>query len=106
MKELHPRRRKVLEEAVQELASLHAEWKDALEHHRVRVEAQFRELRRRVAPPAQGRQKSGLPDAKQAGQMAERLSRVRVKPAKGRGKDLRRVEDLLGNLLDHLPEQD
>jgi hypothetical protein len=106
VKELHPHRRKALEDATKEIASLHAEWKATLEHHRVRVEAQFRELRGRIAPPAKGRTKKGMPDAKHAEGVAERLGKVRLKPAKGRAKDLRHVEELVGDVLDHLPEQD
>jgi hypothetical protein len=98
-------RKKALEVAARELAGLHADWRGAMSHHELRVEAQFKELARRIKPKASGKALAGVPSAKQARDILDLLDKARTKPEKGRAKDLRRVEHALQRALDRLPPQ-
>ena len=100
-----PKRRKALAEATSEVDSLEADWRDAVQHHVLRLEAQFRELRRRLKAKPKGRQPKGLPSAKDAEHIRATVAQVRVKADKGRAKDLRHVEDALRGALDKLPSE-
>jgi hypothetical protein len=106
MSRMTPKRREQLERAAREVQALRDAWRGAIEHHQVRVEAQFRELAGRLRPPAKGRAKKGLPSAKLAEKLHETLAKARLKPVKGRAKDLRRVETLVQDALDALPQDD
>ena len=105
MSRMTPKRRELLEAARRDALALHHEWRDAMAHHQVRVEAQFRELASRLRPRARGRQPKGLPSAKLAKDLHERLSAAHIKPGKGRAKDLRRVERILQAALRDLPAE-
>lgn len=100
-----PARRKALAEAARECEALRKDWKDAAQQHSLRVEAQFKELQRRLRAKASGRQPKGLPSAKAAEHIRSLVAQVRVKPDKGRAKDLRHVEDAVRRALDHLPSE-
>jgi hypothetical protein len=101
-----PRRRKLLSAATREARALHEEWVQSLAHHQVRVEAQFKELLSRLKARPKGRQPKGLPSMKQAEALHDLLAKARLKPGKGRAKDLRRVEQLVQDALDRLPQQE
>ena len=98
-----PKRRALLADALQEVQALRAEWQSSIEHHRLRLEARFKELERRLRTRPKGRQPVGLPSAKDAEALHELLVNVRVKAKKGRARDLRRVEDAVHEALDLLP---
>jgi len=98
------RRRELLEVARRDAMALRDEWRDALAHHQMRVEAKFRELTGRLKP-GKARAK-GLPSAHEAKALHQALGQARMKPGKGRAKDLRRVERLLDEALALLPPQE
>ena len=100
-----PKRRGALREALAETDALRKDWKESVQHHQLRVDAQFAELRRRLRAKAQGRQPAGLPSAKDAEHIRALVGRVRVKTAKGRAKDLRHVEEALRQALDKMPSE-
>jgi len=91
-----------LVDARRELAGLEADWRESLSHYTLRLDAQFKELSRRLESP--GRAKKGTPSAREAESVYDALAHARVKPGKGRAKDLRRVEAALAKALDSLPE--
>ncbi len=101
-----PERRKALDAAARELGAMKADWRNVLSHHELRIDAQFKELGRRFKQ-AKGKAATGaaLPSAKEAKEILEVLDKARLKPGKGRAKDLRRVEDALQRALDRLPPQ-
>lgn len=101
-----PRRRKLLASAARDAQALHAEWKESVRQHQVRLEAQFKELARRLKVRPSGKQPPGLPTAKQAETLEDMLGKARLKPGKGRAKDLRRVEQLMQDMLARLPDAD
>lgn len=102
---LTPKRKAALLTAQTEADALRKDWKDAVQQHQLRVDAQFAELRRRLRVHAGGRQPKGLPSAKEAEHIRALVASVRVKPGKGRAKDLRRVEDALRQAIDRLPSE-
>ena len=102
---LAPKRRIALRDAAAEAEALRKDWRDALQHHTMRVDAQFNELRRRLRAKVTGKQAKGLPSAKEAEHIRALVARVRVKTDKGRAKDLRRVEEALREAIDRLPSE-
>lgn len=114
--------RAAIASAIRELDALHREWEEGLSHYHLRLKGQFKELRRRLEPnaaakrakgpniaPAARRQKHApppvlpdLPSGKEAREILEDLDKARLKPAKGRSKDLRRVEDALDRAIGRL----
>ncbi len=98
-------RRAAIANAAREVDALRADWKDGLAHYELRVQGQFKELARRMKLRAKGRQPAGLPSAKQAQDILDLLDKARIKPGKGRSKDLRRVEEALERALERLPPQ-
>jgi hypothetical protein len=102
---LTPKRRQSLRDALREADALRKDWKESVQHHLLRIDAQFEELHRRLRPPAKGRRPQGLPSAKDAEHIRALVARVRVKADKGRAKDLRHVEEALRQALDRLPSE-
>jgi hypothetical protein len=102
---LTPKRRRVLAEALQGSEALRRDWRDATQHHALRIEAQFKELQKRLRAPSKGRQTKGLPSARDAEHIRTLMARVRIKADKGRAKDLRHVEEALRQALDRLPSE-
>lgn len=100
-----PKRRAALRDAGAEAEALRKDWKEAMQHHALRVDAQFAELRRRLRAKPKGKQPKGLPSAKDAEHIRALVARVRIKAGKGRAKDLRRVEEALRQALDNLPSE-
>jgi hypothetical protein len=103
-----PKRRAALAAAAREAEALRKDWKDALQHHSLRIEAQFRELQRRMRSTWKGRPPKGLqgvPSVKDAEHLRTLLAGVRVKAGKGRAKDLRRIEKALALALERLPSE-
>lgn len=100
-----PKRRAALQDAIAEADALRKDWKEALQHHQLRVDAQFDELRRRLRAKPKGKQPKGLPSAKDAEHIRSLVAHVRVKSGKGRAKDLRRVEEALRQAIDRLPSE-
>lgn len=100
-----PKRRAALRDALVEADALRKDWKDTLQHHQLRVDAQFTELRRRLKARPKGKQPKGLPAAKDAENIRALVAHVHIKTDKGRAKDLRRVEDALRSALDRLPSE-
>jgi hypothetical protein len=104
MSRMTAHRREMLEAAHRDVLALRDDWRQAMQHHQVRVEAQFRELASRLKAPAQGKSTKGVPSAKDAKALHEHLAKHRLKPVKGRAKDLRRAEKLVQDALDGLPQ--
>ncbi|MHB8632705.1 MAG: hypothetical protein ACYDBQ_01880 [Thermoplasmatota archaeon] len=100
-----PARRRLIAAAARDVAALHAEWREAKGQYEIRMEAQFREAKRRLHLPA-GRLPRGTPSAQDAEAILDLVAPVRVKPRKGRAKDLRAVERLLAGILERLPPQE
>lgn len=100
-----PKRRKALVSALRETEALRKDWKDATQHHVLRIEAQFKELQRRLRTRPKGKQPKGLPSARDAEHIRSLAAQVRVKADKGRAKDLKHVEDALRRILDKLPSE-
>lgn len=75
-------------------AGLHESWRESLEAYRLRVEAQFRELKHAV----QGKKPLGA----KATASAKSALKTNVKPRKGRAKDLKRVEEAVAKALGHV----
>lgn len=100
-----PKRRKALADALREAETLRRDWRDAVQQHGLRLEAQFKELQRRLRARAKGAQPKGLPSAKDAEHIRGLVAQVRVKADKGRAKDLKRVEDALRRAIDKLPSE-
>ena len=98
-------RKEALAEAAREAQALRADWREALQHHELRVTAQFQELARRLRVRAKGPPSKGLPSTKDAQHIRSLLASVRVKSGKGRAKDLRHVERALAHALDRLPSE-
>jgi len=94
-----------LTDARRELASLEADWRESLSHYTLRLDAQFKELARRLSVP-DGRATKGTPSAREAAAVHDALAHARVKPGKGRAKDLRRVEAAVAKALGELPALD
>ncbi|MEA3190685.1 MAG: hypothetical protein QOD77_1267 [Thermoplasmata archaeon] len=87
-------------ELAAELATLHRDWKEARDQHRLRVEARFQETLAALRAPGPKGKPRQLPDADK---VRKALRAVRLKPEKGRAKDLRRIEALLDELADLVP---
>lgn len=99
-------RGKALDAAARELGAMRTDWRDALSHYELRIDAQFKELNRRFKPTKGNAVKgAAIPSAKEAQEILEVLGKARLKPGKGRAKDLRRVEEALQRALDRLPPQ-
>lgn len=102
---LTPKRKAALRDALAEAEALRKDWMDTVQHHQLRVDAQFSELRRRLRVKAKGRQPKGLPSANDAEHIRALVARVRIKAGKGRAKDLRRVEEAMRQAIDKLPSE-
>lgn len=96
------RRRRAADELARDLLALHAEWRGALGSHRLRIDGQFQEALAILRSPAR-RGAVPLPKTKDAPALRNVIRGARLKPKKGRAKDLRRVEEALAELLERLP---
>jgi hypothetical protein len=85
-----------------ELDALHAAWHDALAAHRLKGEARFLEVRRAIRGEKGAAFKVG--SGKEAKRLAAALKRLKLKPKKGRARDLRKVDHLLSDLLGHVDD--
>ena len=106
MSRMTPKRREMLAAAARDAQALRVDWRESVAHHQMRIEAQFHELAARLAVRASGWAAKGLPSAKQAKEIHDRLASARVKPGKGRAKDMRRVEKALQDALRDLPSEE
>jgi hypothetical protein len=89
-----------------ELHTLRLQAQDAVEQYTLRVNAQLAEvLRIAEGEGAAGEKPRRLP-AKLAAAMLARLRDVKLKPKKGRGKDLVRIQELVEELVGQLPHQE
>jgi len=80
---------------VEELAALRGVTADVLENVRLELEAGLAELQRQVKEQGKGQHKILVRDLEAA---IERIHALRVRPSKGRPKDVRRLADLLADL--------
>ena len=88
-----------MEELLQELQGLQASWKEILERYTLNVRSLFAEIATAAAgPPTDGETHVPL-SKKQLDLMLLELRTVKLKPDKGRGKDLARIEKVLDDLL-------
>ena len=96
-------RRRQLAAVHRDLRAVHDDWKAAMAQHNVRIEGQFKALARRLEP-GPGTDPADIPTPKHIERIAAALEGVRLKPKKGRGKDLRHVERVLQRVLKVLPD--
>ena len=75
------------------------------EHYSVRTNGLLAQMTQVVDPPADARERPVLPSRKAVDRMLEAIQALKVKPKKGRGKDLQRVQDLLESLWVMFPPQ-
>jgi hypothetical protein len=81
-------------EAVRLVQGLQASWRDAVEAHRLRVDAQFRALSHSLSNGKRLKTKDI--------ERAQAAVKIRIKPKKGRAKDLRHVEAALDKALSRI----
>ena len=79
----------------EELAALRGITADVLENVRLELEAALADLERQIENQGKGREKILVRDLEAA---LDRIHALRVRPAKGRPKDVRRLADLLADL--------
>jgi hypothetical protein len=86
-----------------ELGSLRSSFKQALEQFQLRLSGQFVELA--SALDAQGKDARPALPSRSSKQMVGAIRATKLKPGKGRLKDLERIHDLVRELLELLPER-
>ncbi len=86
-------------ELLQELQGMQSSWKSILERYTLNVRSKFGDIATAIAgPAAEGETKAPL-SKKQLDLMLLAIQRLKLKPEKGRGKDLARIEKVLDDLL-------
>ena len=88
-----------VEELLQELQGLQASWKDILERYTLNIRSRFAEVATAVAGPATEGETHVPLSKKRLDFMLLEVRTVKLKPDKGRGKDLARIEKALDDLL-------
>lgn len=87
------------------LLSLRGTLKEIQEQYSVRTNGLLVQMMQIADPPADSRERPALPSRKAMEQMLETIKTLKVKPKKGRGKDLQRIQDLLEALWIQFPPQ-
>jgi hypothetical protein len=86
------------------LLALRTTLQEVQEHYSVRTNGLLVQMMQVVEPP-EGSEHPVLPSRKTVDRMLEAIQGLKVKPKKGRGKDLQRLQDLLEALWIQLPPQ-
>ena len=89
-----------------ELHTLRLQAQDAVEQYTLRVNAQLAEVLRLAEGEGTAGEKPRRLPAKLAAAMLAQLRDVRLKPKKGRAKDLVRIQELVEELVGQLPHQE
>jgi hypothetical protein len=89
-----------------ELHTLRLQAQDAVEQYTLRVNAQLAEVLRLAEGEGTAGEKPRRLPAKLAAAMLARLRDVKLKPKKGRAKDLVRIQELVEELALQLPHQE
>ncbi len=88
---------------VAELRALRATLDEVVEQFRVRVGGQLADIERAVAGSGPPEARALRPPAKARAEMLREVRALKVKPRKGRTKDVVRLAELVEELLGHLP---
>jgi hypothetical protein len=88
---------------VAELRALRATLDEVVEQFHVRVSGQLADVQRAVAASGPAANRAARPPAKARAHMLRLVRALKVKPHKGRTKDLGRLADLIEELLTQLP---
>lgn len=86
------------------LTGLRATLAEIQEHYSVRTNGLLVQMMQIVDPPA-GEERPALPSRKTIDRMLEEIEALKVKPNKGRGKDLQRIQALVEALWIMFPPQ-
>lgn len=97
------KRRDQTEQLIEELNGLRASLNEMVDRYRLKLEAELIEIDESVRgePSYLGRRRPLA--ARVATAMLRRIKALDIKPQKGRAKDLVRVQDLIGDLMELLP---
>lgn len=87
------------------LLALRSTLKEIQEQYSVRTNGLLLQMMQIVDPPRDAGEPPALPSRKTMEQMLETIKALKVKPKKGRSKDLQRVQDLLEALWIQFPPQ-
>lgn len=87
------------------LLALRGILKEIQEQYSVRTNGLLVQMMQLVDPPADAKEQPALPSRKTMEQMLGEIKALKVKPKKGRGKDLQRIQDLLEALWIQFPPQ-
>jgi DNA primase len=98
------RRAKHIDRLKADLSALRGMLQETQEHYQVRTGGLLAQMLLVVDPP-EGAARPVLPSRKAVDQMLEAVRTLKVKPKKGRGKDLQRIQDLLEALWVMFPPQ-
>jgi len=98
-----PKRRQALSALSTELVNLRLQFREALQHFSLREDSQLLEWIRVL--DGQAGEPTAVPSAKTALALRKRLQRLKLKPRKGRLKDLAAVHAALKSIARRLPAQ-
>ncbi len=91
------------QELLAELDEVRWELREAIEAFRLRLEGQIAQVQEALMTPDPAADESGLsPRASALAAMLDQVRRLRVKPEKGRRRDLKRMEALIETLRDQV----
>jgi len=82
------------------LHAVRADLETCLEQYNLRIQARMAEIVRVLERREPSDSATPLPAPAALGAMLKRIEDLKLKPAKGRGKDLKRIDDLVAMLLD------
>jgi hypothetical protein len=99
---VHGERKELREAMLRDLHGLQADWQRIAQRAGLKIRARLREAQFRLGDPSP-RGRPGLRDMRAALAL---LSSVRIKPDKGRAKDLLRIEMALEEVLRTLPSRE
>ena len=87
------------------LLGLRTSLNEVQEHYGVRTHGLLVQMLGILEPPPDSRGKTALPSKKAADLMVQKMGALKIKPKKGRGKDLVRLQDLVEALWVMFPPQ-
>lgn len=87
------------------LLGLRASLNEVQEHYGVRTHGLLVQMLRILEPPPNAKEQTVLPSKKAAELMVQKMAALKIKPGKGRGKDLVRIQDLVEALWVMFPPQ-
>ena len=88
----------------QELLSLRSNFESIVEKYSLNVKAQLEEITQKLnTKKMDPNEKLPLPKKKNIEKMISKIQKIKIKPEKGRGKDLRRIQLIIDELSAILP---